>query len=310
MTKFIRCVKMFSKIRTSVFLRRLNMIEINSAVQTLIKSMDETLKQCNMSVVLPQGTKKGEAPITTDGNKSIITFSSDTGAVKIELFEGKLTLFCANEKSSKATEGDYTQVSVSLFEIEDNTFEIKDVKSVANEINDSVLKFFGYAKGSAVGKQAKTAVKKGGKNSTVTYEPENLAVRIANIYPELKEQLDNNIQKYELFLAEEFFNEHANKLIIESMKTGNEARIKKLFNIFNIFYEDGPKDTQSLIAVTILGINLKDDKETYDRVEGYMEKDLKSAVSHVIKYLSTFKGKKATKSLENPKPYVSKRIKK
>ena len=282
------------------------MIEIKSAVQTFQKSMEETLKRCEMSVVHPDGVKKDEAPVKTEGEKKIITFTSNTGSIKIVLFEGKLELFCAPEKASKASDSDYESMFVSLLDLDDEACDIRDVKSAANEICDSVEKYFGVAKGSTAKKQMKAA-KKGGKNSPIAYEPENLAVRIANIFPELKETLDENVEKYEMTLAEEFFNEHANKVIFDSIRSSNEQKIKKLFNVFNMFYEEGPKDTQSLIAVSILGINLKDDKELYERVEGYMEKDLKSAVVHVIKYLSTFKGKKALKTLENPKPYVSKR---
>jgi len=286
------------------------MIELTSAVQTLLKSMEETMTLCGLSVVYPEGIKKGEAPFETDGDKHIITLSSNSGAARIELAEGKLYVLCTNKKASEAQENDYQQLAVSLLEIDDASFDTKDIKSVANELCESVEKFFGKSKKITVGKEAKTAVKKGGKNSTVTYEPENLAVRITNIYPELKEALDANSEKYEMILPEEFFKEHANKLIIDSIKNGDQQKIKKLFNVFNMFYEEGPKDTQSLVAVSILGMNLKDDSQLLEKVEGYMEKDLKSAVTSVIRYFSTLSGKKALKSIQNPTPYVSKRIKK
>lgn len=287
------------------------MIKINEAVNTLLKSMDETLKRCQMTVVYPDGVKKDQLPIEVEGDKTTILFTSNDGSIKIELADQKLSLYCTDEKASKASQEDYKRLFVSLLDIEDEACDVRDIKSAANEICESVEKYFGISKDSKSNKkQAKPSAKKGGKNSTISYEPENLGVRISNIFPELKDEFDSNVEKYEMFLPEEFFNEHANELIVNAIKTNNEGKIKKLFNTFNMFYEEGPKDTQSLVAVSILAMNLKDDKDLYDRVEGYMDKDLRSAVSHVIKYLSSHSGKRAVKELENPKPYVSKKIKK
>lgn len=289
-------------------IRGFNMISINDAVLVLLKTMEETIETCNLSVVYLDDKK--EKAFKTDGDKHIISLSSDTGAVKIEFYDGKVFLFCANKSFDDAQESDYRQISVSLLELDEEICEARDVKSVGNEICESVEKFFGKAKKVVVGKEAKTAYKKGGKNSTVTYEPENLAVRISNIFPELKEELEKNTEKYEMTLPEEFFKEHANELIMNSIRNNEAQKLKKLFNVFNMFYEEGPKDTQSLIAVSILGINLKDEKELLEKIDKYLDKELKSAVTSIVEYLSTSSGKKALKSIENPKPYESKRIKK
>lgn len=284
------------------------MISINDAVLVMLKTMEETIETCDLSVVYLDDKK--EQAFKTDGDKHIISLSSGTGAVKIEIYDGKVYLLCANKSLSDAQESDYNQVSVSLLELDEEICEARDVKSVGNEICESIEKFFGKTKKVVVGKDAKTAYKKGGKNSTVTYEPENLAVRISNIFPELKEELDNNTEKYEMTLPEEFFKEHANELIMNSIRNNEAQKLKKLFNVFNMFYEEGPKDTQSLIAVSILGINLKDEKELLEKIDKYLDKELKSAVTSIVEYLSTSSGKKALKSIENPKPYESKRIKK
>lgn len=289
-------------------IRGFNMISINDAVLVMLKTMEETIETCDLSVVYLDDKK--EQAFKTDGDKHIISLSSGTGAVKIEFYDDKVYLLCANKSLSDAQESDYNQVSVSLLELDEEICEARDVKSVGNEICESIEKFFGKAKKVVVGKDAKTAYKKGGKNSTVTYEPENLAVRISNIFPELKEELDNNTEKYEMTLPEEFFKEHANELIMNSIRNNEAQKLKKLFNVFNMFYEEGPKDTQSLIAVSILGINLKDEKELLEKIDKYLDKELKSAVTSIVEYLSTSSGKKALKSIENPKPYESKRIKK
>ncbi|MEG1615023.1 MAG: hypothetical protein RR343_06035, partial [Oscillospiraceae bacterium] len=199
------------------------MVEINSAVQTLIKTMEETLKRCQMSVVYPKGIKKDEVPVKIEDDKSVVTFSSDNGSIKIELIDGKLILFCSGEKASSAKDSDYQKLFESLLELEDTSCDIRDVKSAANEVCESVSNYFGLSKGGTIAKQSKAA-KKSNKNSTITYEPENLATRISNVFPELKEELEANTEKYEMTLAEEFFNEHANKLILDSIKDGNVAK--------------------------------------------------------------------------------------
>ena len=85
--------------------------------------------------------------------------------------------------------------------------------------------------------------------------------------------------------------------------------MKKLFQILNEIYEDGTNDTQSLIAVTILG-ELDNDQVLLARCVDYMSETMAPPVIEVNKFLATSKGKKAQEKMENPPPYKPKKKKK
>ena len=82
-----------------------------------------------------------------------------------------------------------------------------------------------------------------------------------------------------------------------------------MFRILNEIYEDGTNDTQSLIAVTILG-ELNNDKELLARCVDYMSETMAPPVIEVNKYLATRKGQKAKAKMKNPPPYKPKKVKK
>lgn len=280
------------------------MVELNSVVNTLTKSMDETLNACKFSIVHPDGVIKDEPSVKIEGDIKTIVFTSEVSSIKFEISNNKCVFYCANVNAKEAESKDYKKQFESLLELDSEECNVNDIKSLANEANFSIVEFFGVGKKNNV--QKKSAAKKSGKKNNASYDTEGLAQRISSIYPELKEVLAENTEKYEMTLPEEFFIDHANPLIMASLKNGEKT--KKLFNIFNTYYEEGPKDTQSMIAVTILGVNLKDDKELVDDLKEYMNKDLKLAVEGVVHYLNTVGGKKSIDSLENPKPYVPKRF--
>lgn len=284
------------------------MVELNSVVSTLNKSMDEALKACNFTIVYPDGIRKNGPPVKIEEDEKIIVFTSAEASIKFVITDNRCAFYCANTKASKAEDSDYVKQFESLLEIDSAECDLKDIKSLANEASFSILEFF--KKNSKTSNSKK--LKRKDKNNPASFEPESLAYRIANIYPELKCELDNNTEKYEITLPEEFFINHANKYIMESLKSMDKQKLKKLFNILNNFYEEGPKDTQSLIAVTILGLNFSNDSNDYllDSVSDYMDTELMLAVEGIVKYVKSTNGKKAMKNLENPKPYKNTRFKK
>ena len=85
--------------------------------------------------------------------------------------------------------------------------------------------------------------------------------------------------------------------------------MKKMFQILNEIYEDGTNDTQSLIAVTILG-KLNNDQILLARCVDYMSETMAPPVIEVNKFLTTSAGKRAQKKLENPPAYKPKKQKK
>ena len=84
--------------------------------------------------------------------------------------------------------------------------------------------------------------------------------------------------------------------------------MKKLFKLLNDIYEDGTNDTQSIVAVTILGCSLSANPELIDVAKEHFSDTMSEPVCEIIKYLQ--KSKSARLRLENPPLYKPKKEKK
>ena len=92
-------------------------------------------------------------------------------------------------------------------------------------------------------------------------------------------------------------------------RQNDKQRMKKLFNLLDDIYEDGTNETQSLIAVTILGA-MHTDPQLVENAKEYMSETLAQPVLAVVRYLNSPAGKRAEKKLENPPPYKPKKAQK
>jgi hypothetical protein len=84
--------------------------------------------------------------------------------------------------------------------------------------------------------------------------------------------------------------------------------MRKLFNLLNDIYEDGTNDTQSLVAVTILGSSLAENPELIDIAKEHFSDTMMEPVCEIISYLR--KSKSARMRLENPPLYKPQKQKK
>lgn len=294
------------------------MVSEKDAKLILIKSIDGTMTAAGLSAV---NQKDGK-----DENISL-TYTGENGEVSIEAADGVLTVACKKEGDDE----NFKTVSQTLFECDSEDWDIKDIKSLANEVSESVSSFFGTEcvydtqENKTAGKSGKNGKaeaamtpeleeflakgkKKNKKESTVTYEPENLAYRMENIFPTLKGEADKNTEKYGTFLPEEYFDTLVTPKIMEAVKLEDRPVLKKVFNAFNIFFDEGDNDMQSLIAVSILGTSFAKDETLFQKSEKYMSELLYEGVLPVVTYLKTSTGKKKMHELENPEPYKPKKI--
>lgn len=288
------------------------MISKKEAVLAMLKAAEGTMDAAGFKISSPKNPGEDEGDIEYTGMLGTVTLKQD-GKV--------LSILC------KKNAGEAKEVSQVLFDYEDEDWDARASKSVANEISESVAGFYKtqviYAAADtkkadkSKGDKAKGALetapapakKKNKKDSVVTYEPINLANRLENIYPELKGNIDQNVAKYEIFLAEEYFETLATPLILGSIRTEDRQTLKKVFNAFNIFYDEGDNDVQSLITVSVLGIGFAKEPELYTKCESYMNDDLKDAVTPIMHYLQTSGGKKKVAKFQNPQPFKAKGLK-
>lgn len=270
----------------------------------VVRNLSVKADNLGFHVVVPEGTAKGAPPVSESNGKYTAVFAGDKGTFKLEVSEQKIYLKCTAAKKEMAVENDFSQESVSLFE--EDTLKDTDIRSLSNEFGENIEKFYIGDNSQKKSRLPTPVSKNAAKSGSVYYDTVTLGARMAQIYPEAKEAYKENIEKYGEFLVEDFFLNHCNAYIINTIRENNPQKMRKLFNCLNEIYNDGTNEVQSVIVITILG-SIKNDEQLLANCVDYMD-DMTLAVIEANKYLA--KSKKANDRLENPPVYRPKRQKK
>lgn len=234
-------------------------------------------------------------------------YTGEKGAVAFCVADGKLTVYSGEDAEN--AEDTPKKLSASIF---DENSDDRDVKYVIGDCAETINNKFGtkapVKKKAQQQKAAQTVSKAAVKNGSF-YDPNTLASKLCLVFPELRPYYKDNIERYGEFLSEEFFTKYGTRKVIEAIKANDPQTMKKMFQVLNEIYEDGTNDTQSLIAVTILG-ELENDQILLARCVDYMSETMAPPVIEVNRYLASAAGKKAKKKLANPPAYKPKKQKK
>ena len=282
------------------------MLELNNALELIIKGIDSSLSEYGLKVEYPDGVRPPELPVTESGNKSIIMYRGENGRVRLEHENGKLALFCARADENDTPDDDMKRISLSLLDLE--TFNEKDVKYICEEYAESFEKTFS-TKSQFSGKKMPTPVSRTqAKSGALSYDANTLGSRFTTIYPELRDEYKSNLETYGEFLAEDFFINHGNAIVLRTIKENDKIKMRQLFKLLNDIYEDGTNDTQSLVGVTILGETLAGKPELFENAKEYFSDTMAEPVTEIVTYLT--KSKSARMRLQNPPVYKPKKEKK
>lgn len=246
------------------------------------------------------------AALTVNDNAAYALYAGEKGALKLQYQNERVELFAADD--AETLESDGKRLLVSLLP---GGADERDVKYVVSEMSETLETRFSQkvvAK-KKQGPKAPQTVSKAAVKAGSFYDPNTLASKLCLVFPELRDAYKENLAQYEEFLAEEFFENYGTPRVIAAIKENKPATMKKLFQTLNEIYEDGTNDTQSLIAVTILGA-LDNDQMLLARCVDYMSETMAPPVIEVNKFLATGKGKKAKEKMKNPPAYKPKKKKK
>ena len=144
------------------------------------------------------------------------------------------------------------------------------------------------------------------KNGVISYDADSLANRFGVLYPDLKNDIKQNISDYGEFLPETFFQEIGTPRVLDVIKNGSETDRKKLFKMLGEVYEDGTNEVQDIIGVTILG-EMKNDPQMMEVADRYMTDYMAGPVHEINKV--TAKKNRWTRKLANPPAYKPKKKK-
>ena len=237
----------------------------------------------------------------------VTRYQSENGVVAVVVSDNIISLMGGEDLEN--VNDTPKKLAASLFE---ETADAKDIKYVVNEFADTLEAKYGQKK--AIQKKAQTnkgpqTVSKAQVKNGSFYDPNTLASKLCLVFPELRDYYKSMLSEYNEFYAEEFFQKYGTAKVIAAIKENNPATMKKLFQVLNEIYEDGTNETQSVIAVTILG-ELNNDQILLARCVDYMSETMAPPVIEVNKYLAGVRGKKARKQLLNPPAYKPKKKKK
>ncbi len=282
------------------------MADIIEILNRVHNGLEPSLAQCGFSAVVPAGTVKGQLPAVCEGEKVTVCYKGDNRALKMEYFDKKLSVTGAL-KEGEISDGDYAPISLMMLDPEDT--DDKQIRYLVNEINDSVSERFGKNANQKLkkAKMPQTVSRSKVENGGCSYDAVTLVSRFTSLFPQTKEAYKENFEKYGELLAEEFFLEHGNAVVLDVIRRNKPDEMKKMFTLFNEMYLDGTGDTQSLIVVTVLGAMNNDETLLANSVD-YICSEMLSPVVQVNKYLA--KSQSARMRLENPPKYKPKKKKK
>ena len=263
------------------------MFDRTEAVKAIHKGCAEKFEDLGFSFT---GISEEEGGVCAD-------FTNDDLTVRLLSHDNLLEML---EKIDGENDGEFKRISVNLFDLDD--CDEKSLKSLCNEINDSINESYGKKTVKTVTK-APATVSRAAVRAGMTYDANTLANKILLVYPDLRYAYKENIEKYDQFLSDEFFVEHGNRYILSTIRSGDAQTRKKLFKILVDMYQDGSSETQNLICVTILG-EMNNDPDMLEVCRSYIEDDeFYETIKAVNALLASGKGKKLREKLKNPPKY-------
>ncbi len=276
------------------------------AINALLKGLSGTLAAAGFEAV------------ADETNENQLVFAGDIGDLRIAFENNLMTIF------GNKGDDDEKELAKTLFDPDAEDWNDKDTASAAADVAETVAEFFGVQQVNPSDKKSVEAAKKQAeerasierskkkkaKKNAQAFDDLSLAYRMETIFPELAGKADENVEAYGVFLPEEYFETYATPLIVDAFKKNNKQTLKKISKSLITFYEEGEKNTQSLVAVSILGMSMAADPELEKNVEGWLGDDLGSEVGKIVTYLKKSSGKKAIKRFKNPVPYKESTAKK
>ncbi|MBR3868946.1 MAG: hypothetical protein IKM66_06480 [Clostridia bacterium] len=284
------------------------MIELTTVFDSIFSELKPVTEKLGFKADIPTNTEKGATPVFTRDASYFLAFSGEKGKIRILFNDNKIRLLTGEKDAASEDDSDYTLIASYLMILDE--YDNRDLKSVINELVENINESFTpkqIAKRQQNVKAQATVSRAAVKNGSLFYDPATLAVRLATLYPELKDLYRMHLEKYDEFLCEDFFINNVNPRVYETLKENNPQKLKKLFSIINEIYADGTNEVQDVIIVTMLA--------SYD-LDGGMHQTVLDNLSDLVveDFIKVYNILKSSKSarlrLENPPKYKPKKQKK
>lgn len=227
----------------------------------MVENFFEIVIQPMQNVLASMGFEKAD----TD-NSDCVIFKNSEVAYKVE-FDGEKKQYKLSVGSVDDGEiGDSWKIkSAWLFDPQVNTR--RDAEDIALDFKETV----GGAQ-----KPLKKSAQKGAKDGEHNADPLFFANRMANVFPQLKDEIAKEKCEYESFRGVTFAKD---KILprMTALLNGNvkNAQVKKFFEILNDMYRVGNLDVRGIITIVLL--NAIEDSETQQIVHEKLSEELQRA---------------------------------
>ncbi len=182
-------------------------------------------------------------------------FSNETKYFKVAYNEARQTYTLSVADITEDGISEYIEINAWLF---DDSQNAKDAASVGIDFVNSIRKEIGVKNKRAVNSvvELPSASKSGAM--TVT----GFTKKMLDIFPVLKEDYKEHVTIYGDFLYMNFFGEKLVPLMNELFVTGTKKQIKKLYDVFEVAYVKGDKDTVNIMVALLCAASYNNEKAT------------------------------------------------
>lgn len=285
------------------------MIDLNTVFSTLGTELKTVTEKIGFAPIIPENIEKGALPVfTRSDNTSYLAYKGDKGMLRILFSDNKIRLLAGETTAKSEDDSDYSLLASYLLVLDE--YDLRDVKSVANEIVENLEEAYTpkqIAKRQQNIKAQATVSRAAVKNGSILYDSATLAIRLATLYPSIKDSYKQHLERYDEFLCEDFFINIVNPFVYDTIRENNPQKLKKLFGILNEIYEDGTNEVQDVIVVTMLASF----DYTGDMLQRVLDNVSDTMMEPFIKVNKIIKSSKSARlRLENPPKYKPKKQKK
>ncbi len=194
------------------------------------------------------------------------TFSNGAKRFLVSYIEEKqsYTLSVA-DIDEEGNASDYKEINAWLF---DDSQNAKDAAAVGIDFVNSMRKEIGVKIKRAVNNAVELPSASKSGAMTVT----GFTKKMLDVFPVLKDDYKEHVSAFGDFLYMNFFGEKLVPLMSELFTTGTKKQIKKLFDVFEVAYVKGDKDTVNIMIALLCAASYNNEKAT-DAVKDMLAED-------------------------------------
>lgn len=192
-------------------------------------------------------------------------YANENKSIKIDYAEDRKTFTLSVADIEDGNAGDYREINAWLF---DESYNEKDAVSVGLDFAISLRKEFGLKTTRTLNNivDLPTATKNGATNVTA------FSKKILDVFPALKDEYKNHVSIYGNFLYLNFYGEHLRPRLIRLFEEGTKKQIKKFYDIIDVAFRKGDRDTVNTAIIILVAAAYKNQKVT-DRIREMLQED-------------------------------------